>query len=123
MPTVCNAAMIAVPLWSPCCREPDVLEPDETVGEFTGLVFFLCIIANMMAFMLAWFYIFDTIQKVRGSVPEAASPTLLGFPACRTCPPACRSLSVHACFYLSGTWQAVPQQQLFFATPATHRTL
>lgn len=37
----------------------------ETVGAGTGLVFFICIMANMMAFILAWFYIFETVQKER----------------------------------------------------------
>lgn len=35
------------------------------VSAGTGLIFFICIMANMMAFILAWFYIFETVQKER----------------------------------------------------------
>ncbi|KFM22745.1 hypothetical protein F751_2936 [Auxenochlorella protothecoides] len=39
--------------------------PGEELGAATGLVFFICIMANMMAFLLAWFFVFETVQKER----------------------------------------------------------
>ncbi|KDD76711.1 hypothetical protein H632_c131p2 [Helicosporidium sp. ATCC 50920] len=40
-------------------------DPSAEVSPVEGLVFFVCIVANMMAFMLAWFYVFETVQKER----------------------------------------------------------
>lgn len=35
----------------------------EKVGGTTGFVYLICLLANTMAMLLAWFFIFDTIQK------------------------------------------------------------
>ncbi|KAI7839487.1 hypothetical protein COHA_006754 [Chlorella ohadii] len=38
-------------------------ETAEKVGGTTGFVYLICLLANTMAMLLAWFFIFDTIQK------------------------------------------------------------
>ena len=38
-------------------------ETAEQAGAATGFVFLICLLANTMAMLLAWFFIFDTIQK------------------------------------------------------------
>jgi hypothetical protein len=54
----------------PSCLPPQAAYyddiPEDTAaqaGAATGFVFLICLMANTMAMLLAWFFIFDTIQK------------------------------------------------------------
>lgn len=57
-------------------------ETAEKVGGTTGFVYLICLLANTMAMLLAWFFIFDTIQKekevLEQGYPDVSAPGAAG---------------------------------------------